>query len=137
MLGDSTCSSPPGYRAFLNTPFPYQGHHGGTAILDHQDIPVVALQLNSPLQVVAVKVFMGRSYTVCSLYLPPRRFRQFLGCPKRPVPWWSAACTKAVQEKRAAFSGLRRHRGDPQCLEAFRRCRARDHRVLKEAKRAS
>ncbi|MPC75157.1 hypothetical protein E2C01_069542 [Portunus trituberculatus] len=56
---------------------------------------------------------------------------------KRPVPWWNAACTKAVKEKRAAFSRLRRHRGDPQCLEAFRRCRARVRRVLKEAQRAS
>ncbi len=24
--------------------------------------------------------------------------------PKRPVPWWNADCTAAVQEKRAAFS---------------------------------
>ena len=72
MLGDSTYSSPPGYRAFFNTPFPDQGHHGGTAILVRQDIPVVPLQLNSPLQVVAVNVFMGRSYTICNLYLPPR-----------------------------------------------------------------
>ncbi|MPC94607.1 hypothetical protein E2C01_089784 [Portunus trituberculatus] len=45
---------------------------------------------------------------------------------KRPVPRWNAACTKAVQEKRAAFSRVRRHRGDLQCLEAFRCCRARD-----------
>ena len=57
--------------------------------------------------------------------------------PKRPVPWWNAACTEAVREKRAAFSRLRRHRGDPQCLEAFRRARARARLTLKEAQRSS
>ncbi|MPC37261.1 hypothetical protein E2C01_030735 [Portunus trituberculatus] len=55
---------------------------------------------------------------------------------KRRVPCWSAARTNTVRQKRAAFSRLRRHRGDPQCLEAFRRCRARARRVLKEAQRA-
>ncbi|MPC76687.1 hypothetical protein E2C01_071112 [Portunus trituberculatus] len=55
----------------------------------------------------------------------------------RPVPWWNAACTNAVKHKRAAFSRLRRHRGDPQCLKAFRRCRAQGRRVLKEVQRAS
>ncbi|MPC59937.1 hypothetical protein E2C01_053969 [Portunus trituberculatus] len=56
---------------------------------------------------------------------------------KRPVPLWNAACTNAVREKRAAISRLRRHRGDPQCLEVFRCWRARARRVLKEAQRAS
>ncbi|MPC72580.1 hypothetical protein E2C01_066892 [Portunus trituberculatus] len=56
------------------------------------------------------------------------------GCfTKHPVPWLNAACTNAVREKRAAFSRLRRHRGDPQCLDAFRRCRARARHILKEA----
>lgn len=56
---------------------------------------------------------------------------------KRPVPWWNAACTNAVREKRAAFSRLRRHRGDPQCLDAFRRARARARRTFKEARQSS
>ncbi|MPC42948.1 hypothetical protein E2C01_036583 [Portunus trituberculatus] len=56
---------------------------------------------------------------------------------KCPVPWWNAACTNDVREKRTAFFRLRRHRGDPQCLDAFRRCRARARRVLKKAQRAS
>ncbi|KAK4327289.1 hypothetical protein Pmani_002230 [Petrolisthes manimaculis] len=57
--------------------------------------------------------------------------------PKRPVPWWSPVCTTAVREKRAAFSHLRRNRGDPTLLEDFRWARARARRVLKEARRAS
>ena len=300
MLGDSTHPSPPGYRAFFSTPIPGQGHHGGTAIFVRSDVPFVTLQLRSPLQAVGVKVFLGRFYSLCSLYLPPgapvdrrdlhdlvhelpspflllgdfngrhplwddgastprgvllasfiedeeleilntgevthfhsqtgtftsidlslcssnclldfrwsvlpdlygsdhfpillesidslpesrlprwrldkadwQRFRDLTSFarpladfvssddaaayfvdfllsaaiqsipktsgrfPKRPVPWWTAACTQAVREKRAAFSRLRRHRGDPQCLEAFRRARARARLTLKEAQRAS
>ncbi|KAK3884289.1 hypothetical protein Pcinc_011454 [Petrolisthes cinctipes] len=57
--------------------------------------------------------------------------------PKRPVPWWSQVCTTAVREKLAAFSRLRRNRGDPTLLEDFRRARAWAKRVLKVARRAS
>ncbi|KAK3877973.1 hypothetical protein Pcinc_017375 [Petrolisthes cinctipes] len=57
--------------------------------------------------------------------------------PKHPVPWWSPVCTTAVREKRAAFSRLRRNRGDPTLLENFRRARAQARRVLKEARHAS
>ncbi len=41
--------------------------------------------------------------------------------PRRPVPWWTPECTVAVKEKRADFSRLRRHRGNPHRLDAFRR----------------
>ena len=56
---------------------------------------------------------------------------------KRPVPWWNAACTEAIREKRAAFSRVQRHRGDQQCLDAFRRARAWARRTLKTAQRDS
>lgn len=300
MLGDYPHYSPPGYRSFLSTYIPGQGHHGGTAIFVRYDISFVPLQLHSPLQAVAVRVFLNRFYTLCSLYLPPgvpvnrsdlevltselpspllllgdfngrhplwddgatnprgvliasfvedegleilnsgdmthfhsqtgtftsidlslcssnslldfswrvlpdlygsdhfpillestdsepqsrhprwrldkadwerfgelsssvRQLTDFGTCDeaaiyftdalhsaavqsipktsgqfsKRPVPWWNAACTSAVREKRAAFSRLRRHRGDPQCLEAFRQARARARRTFKEARRSS
>ena len=70
MLGDFTHSGPPGYRAFFSTPIPDQGHHGGTAIFVRSDVPFVPQQLHTPLQAVAVKIFLGRFYTLCSLYLP-------------------------------------------------------------------
>ncbi|MPC45898.1 hypothetical protein E2C01_039604 [Portunus trituberculatus] len=97
-------------------PFPGQGHHGGTAILVRSSIPVVPLQLSSPLQA------------------DPRTSGRFT---KRPVPWWNSACTTAVRKKRAAISRLWRHRGDPEYLGAFRRCCTRARRVLREAQRAS
>ena len=300
MLGDSSPSSPPGYRVFYSVPLAGQGHHGGTAILVRADVPFVPLQIHSPLQAVAVKLYLDRFYSFCSLYLPPgvtiarseldslageltspflllgdfngrhplwdegtsnsrglliasfiedeglevlnsgdvthfhsptgtftsidlslctsnslldftwrvlpdlygsdhfpilidsvdseprsrlprwrldradwqrftdlsssvRPFSDFDSCceaatyfadflrsaalqsvprtsgrfPKRPVPWWNADCTAAVREKRSAFSRLQRHRGDPGCLEAFRRARARARRTLKEAQRSS
>ncbi|KAK3894956.1 hypothetical protein Pcinc_001312 [Petrolisthes cinctipes] len=300
MLGDYIPASPPAYSAFYSNSFEGQGHHGGSAILVRRDIPCTSLELDTPLQAVAVKVFMDRPYTVCSLYLPPsvtvergdlnhlvrdlpspfillgdfngrhplwgdssvnprgvllasfiedeglgvlntgdvthfnsptgtftaidislcspsalldftwrvlpdlygsdhfpillegnryepqsrlprwklekadwQFFRELTSSvssvadfgssdeavtyftdtlhsaalnsiprtsgyfPKRPVPWWSPVCTTAVREKRAAFSRLRRNRGDPTLLEDFRRARARARRVLKEARRAS
>ena len=70
MVRDFTHSSPPGYRAFFSTPIPGQGHHGDTAIFVRSDVPFVPQQLHTPLQAVAVKVFLGRFYTLCSLYLP-------------------------------------------------------------------
>ena len=300
LLGVSTPSSPPGYRALYSTPIDGQGHHGGAALLIRSDVPFLPVQLHSPLQAVAAKVFLDRFYTVCSIYLPPgapvhrldldilvhdlsspflllgdfngrhplwddgatntrgdlvasfiedeglevlnsgdvthfhsptgtftsidislctsnffldfswrvlpdlygsdhfpillentastpqsrsprwclnkadrhlfselsssiRPLSDFHTCdaaaiyftdalhsaalqsiprtsgrfPKRPVPWWNVDCTNAVREKCAAFSRLRRHRGDRHCLDAFRRARARARRVLKEAQRTS
>ena len=71
MLGDFTQLSSPGYRAFFSIPIPGQGHHGCTAIFVRSDVPFVSQQLHTPLQAVAVKVFLGRFYTLCSLYFPP------------------------------------------------------------------
>ncbi|MPD01675.1 hypothetical protein E2C01_097213 [Portunus trituberculatus] len=81
MLGDSTNSSPPGYRAFFSTSFPEQGHHGGRAILARQDIPIVS--------------FATQLFPSVPLQTIPRTSGRFT---KRPVPWLSAACTKAVEE---------------------------------------
>ncbi|KAK3880695.1 hypothetical protein Pcinc_014851 [Petrolisthes cinctipes] len=49
----------------------------------------------------------------------------------------SPVYTAAVREKHAAFSRLRRNRGDPTVLEGFRRVLARARRVLKEVRRSS
>lgn len=300
MIADSVPSGPRGYRAFYSTYHIGQGHHGGTALLVRNDISHNVLQIHTPLQAVAVRVFLNRPYTVCSIYLPPsvvvqkedlarlvhdlpsplillgdfngrhplwgdctvnprgvlvaslieeeelgvfnsedmtyfhsptgtftaidislcssdalldfnwrvmsdlhgsdhfpivletaesepqsrlprwkldradwHQFKELCSpvCsvadfgssdeavtyftdrlhsaalqsvprtsghfPKRPVPWWTPACSAAVRAKRAAFSRLCHHRDDPYCLQAFRRARARARRVLKEARRAS
>ena len=71
LLGEQSHVSPPGYRSYFSTPFLDQGHHGGTCIFIRNDIPCIPVSLNSQLQAVAVKVFLGRFYTLCSLYLSP------------------------------------------------------------------
>ena len=45
--------------------------HGGVAVLVRSDIPSARIPLNTDLQVVAVKLQLHRSVTICSLYLPP------------------------------------------------------------------
>ena len=71
MLGDGIPSSPLGYRSFFfSILVPRQGHHGGTAVLIRSDVPFTQEQLQSNLQAVAATVFLGRFYTLCSLYLP-------------------------------------------------------------------
>lgn len=300
LLGDSNHPSPPGYCGFYSHTLAGQGHHGGTAIFVRSDVPFIPVQLNTPLQAVAVKIFINRFYTLCSLYLPPgdpvdkldlmnlvrnipspflllgdfngrhplwdsdainprgvllasfiededlevlnsgdvthfhsptgtftaidlslcssasfmdfrwsvlpdlygsdhfpillqsidsvpqsrpprwrldkadwqlfedlsfpaRTVAEIGNCdeaaknftdvlhsaatqsiprtsghfPKRPVPWWNADCATAVKEKRAAFSRLKRHRGDPHCLATFRQARARARQTLKSARRDS
>lgn len=56
--------------------FPDQGHHGSTAIFVRTDIHFIYLQIRSPLQVVAIKIFIDHIYTVHSLYLPPNLSRE-------------------------------------------------------------
>ena len=71
MIGANQYPSPPGYNTFYSNPIPGQGHHGGTAIMVRSDVPYTTLQLNTNLQAVAVKLFLKRTYAVCSIYLPP------------------------------------------------------------------
>ena len=42
-----------------------------TTVFIRSDDSSTPVQLQSQLQAVAVKVFLGRFYTLCSLYLPP------------------------------------------------------------------
>lgn len=57
--------------------------------------------------------------------------------PKHPVPSWNADCTNAVKENLSAFSRARPHRGDPQCLEFFRRVLALERLTLRKGQRRS
>ena len=70
-MGDATPSGPPDYHAIYSAPFPGQGNNGGTAILVRRDVSFTILNLNTPLQAIAVQVFLRREYALCNLYLPP------------------------------------------------------------------
>ena len=88
LLGDLVHSAPSGYRGFFSTPLPGQGRHGGSAVFVRNDVPFSLIQLRSNLQVVAVRVFLHKLYTICSLYLPPgdRVTRRELDCVARALP---------------------------------------------------
>nr|BDT63038.1 MAG: hypothetical protein [Trachysalambria curvirostris nimavirus] len=45
--------------------------HGGAAVMVRHDIPVHAVDLQTTLQVKAVRIGLTRPYTVASIYLPP------------------------------------------------------------------
>ena len=47
------------------------GHQGGSAILSRLDVPYTTISLNTTLQAVAVQIYLEKTYTVCSIYLPP------------------------------------------------------------------
>ena len=45
--------------------------HGGCLLYVRHDIPQISVDLQTDLQAVAVKIDIGRTYTICSIYLPP------------------------------------------------------------------
>ena len=44
--------------------------HGGVAISVHEETPHRNVQVNTPVQAVAIRVTMGRPVTICSIYIP-------------------------------------------------------------------
>ena len=71
MLGDTGSPCPKDYKTY-SLPFDAaRGHHGGSSIFVRYDVPHVQFALQTHLQVIAVKLFLQRQYTICSIYLPP------------------------------------------------------------------
>ena len=63
---------PRGYFMYHNEVHPNETH-GGSALLLRQDVIHNEIHLQTNLQAVAVQVHLKRTYTICSLYLPPNR----------------------------------------------------------------
>ena len=67
-----------GQKDVLMPPSDYTGYKSirttrlGAGLLVKKSIPATTLSLNTDLQAVAVRVQTPKSYTVCSLYIPPR-----------------------------------------------------------------
>ena len=56
----------------VHTPPPLDGgQHGGSLLYYRRDIPFHRIPLRTALQAVAARVHLDRTYTVCSIYLPP------------------------------------------------------------------
>ena len=71
MLGNNQPPCPRNYICYHSEYDPLRGSHGGSSIYVRRDVAHTAIDLQTPLQAVAVQLFLERKYTICSLYLPP------------------------------------------------------------------
>ena len=74
-LQETLCSTrpvhpPSGFSIFHSLPARRDGHERGAAILVDKRVHCIAFPLRTSLQAVAVRVWLGKWYTICSLYLP-------------------------------------------------------------------
>ena len=70
MLGQKQLYPPSAYISYVSTNIG-DNNRGGSAILVRNSVASTLLNINSPLQVVAARIHTNKSYTICSLYLPP------------------------------------------------------------------
>ena len=71
MMGNVIPPCPTEYVKYDIPHDPNRGSHGGVLLYVRHDIPQKSFTLQSPLQAVAVQLYLQRKYTICSLYLPP------------------------------------------------------------------
>ena len=70
LLGNHPMNPPSRYSVIQSKPSRYDGHDRGVALLINKATPSKLIILNTDLQAVAARVWMGRWYSVCCLYLP-------------------------------------------------------------------
>ncbi len=88
MVGPLSPHLPAGYKAFYSLHDLDQGHHGGSAIIISSTLTFTVLPLNYPLEVVAGRLHLQRTFTFCSIYLPPNTpfAREDFTAPLRLLP---------------------------------------------------
>ena len=59
-----------GYSSYFCPSRGQDGTSGGTALYVKEGIPHRSLSLNTNLQAVAVKITVGKPFTLCSIYMP-------------------------------------------------------------------
>ena len=59
-----------GYNICHSVPVRNDGHERGASIIVNKNINFTRISLNTNLQVVAIKIYLDKEYTICSLYLP-------------------------------------------------------------------
>ena len=71
MLGDRVPRSPPGYslETFSTTQQPTPGN--GLVTIIRQTAAYYCLNLNTPLQALAIRIQLHKQYTVCNIYMSP------------------------------------------------------------------
>lgn len=61
---------PSGYTLVRSDPVRNDGHERGTAILVNKYINYETIELNTDIQATAVKIWLGKWYSICTIYLP-------------------------------------------------------------------
>ena len=69
MLGNSKALCPREYKCFHSEVHPEEGSHGGSLIYVRTDTPHHHFPLQTPLQAVAVQIYLDKRYTVCAIYI--------------------------------------------------------------------
>ena len=70
MIGNKIAHPPSGYLIQTSVPKRQDDHERGTAILVSKQNHYEPLSINTNLQATAIRIFIGKYITVCSLYLP-------------------------------------------------------------------
>ena len=71
MIGINKAPCPRDYSLYCSEYNEERGNHGGCALLIRNDVSHIPLDLETPIQAVAVQINLNRCYTICSIYLPP------------------------------------------------------------------
>ena len=69
-LGNTNFNPGLNYNICNSVPPPGDRAHGGAAIIVNKAIHHTVVQLNTPLQAVAVRAILDKAITICSIYLP-------------------------------------------------------------------
>jgi len=67
------CSKLKGYSAAFKNRLHQNIASGGVAVFTKSEFFIRELPLNSPLEVIAVRIRLASEVTICNLYLPPNR----------------------------------------------------------------
>ena len=70
LIGTRCVNPPSGYTLVQSLPVRADGHERGAAILIDKRIHTIRVPLRTTLQAVAIRAWLGKWYTICSLYLP-------------------------------------------------------------------
>ena len=70
LINNRQAYPPSQYHLLQSIPHSLDNHERGAALLIHQAVNYTKIVLRTTLQAVAAKVTLGRTYSICSLYLP-------------------------------------------------------------------
>ncbi len=114
MVGPLSPHPPAGYKAFYSPHDPAQGYHGGSAIFISSSLTFTVLPLNSPLEVVAGRLHLQRTFTFYLLLLHSQENRRAWRVSQ------SGSATRPPASRGRSLSGFLRSRLDVEPTKTIR-----------------